>query len=160
MNLPLVVGGGAAVVGLAAGVIGERMTHDSLEAKKADVNARANEWLAGVNDAFKDEIEADRLRNRELEDRIEDYELQHPKPGEVSWNRDQAGYPTSVAQPGRDGFWGITAGAGGGGGLVVGGMTWAISHDSGSAAGAAVGAGILGAGVGLAAGSIISNWTH
>lgn len=160
MNLPLVVGGGAAVVGLAAGVIGERITNDALEAKKADVNARANDWLAGANDRFKDEIEADRLRNRELGDQLEDYRLQNPPPSEVSFGRGGAGWNTNVTQPDRDGFWGITAGAGGGGGLVVGGMVWAMAADSGSKAGATVGAGILGAGVGLAAGSIISNWTH
>jgi small-conductance mechanosensitive channel len=163
MNVPLVIGGVGLVGGLAVGVLTERLTHTSNEAEKADIQARTSEWLAGANGHFSDEIEADRLRNRDLDARIEDYELQHPKPGELHWGRDEAGYPTSVDLPTRDNYFLGTVGGGLGGGLLGGGMVYAIASESsgrGAVVGSAVGAGIIGAGVGLAAGSIISNWTH
>lgn len=164
-KLPLIVGGGAAVPGIAGGVLAERSSHAKLESDKQRINADANEWLAGANREFGDEMEADRLRNRAVGDKVEDYRLENPPPGEVSFGRGDAGWSTHVAQPDRENFW-FAVGAGGGfAGGSVGALTLAAAADGGIRTGgqlgaASIGAGILGAGLGVAVGSIVSNWTH
>jgi hypothetical protein len=164
MNVPLVAGGVAAAVGIAAGVIAERVSHGNLEQERAGLDsqrAAGDAWISEANEHFSGEITADRLRGRDLDAQLEDYKLDNPPPADVGFYRNSAwGSHNQTPEASRDGFWGMTLGAGGAGGAVVGGMTWGMAADAGSRTGAAVGASMLALGVGVAAGSLISSWTH
>jgi len=166
MNVPLVVGGAAAAVGIAAGVVAERISHGNLEQRKAGMDAQRNagqQWISDANEHFGTEIETDRLRTRDLDGKLEDYTLEHPRPDGVTYGRNQS-WRSDVYAPdaSREGFWGLTLGAAGAGGAVVGGFTWGIAAEgartAGTAAATAIGVGLLAGGLGVAAGSAVSSW--
>jgi hypothetical protein len=166
MNTALIAGGVAAAAGITAGVLLERQSQSGLDARNDAIDRDANEWLAGAHRQFDGAIEEDRTRNRDLSRAIEDYKTDNPMPSSVSFGRSTNSWGQDVVHSDRDGFWGITLGAAGAGGAVVGGTTLGIALDSsvaatrGSRIAAATGAAVLAAGLGVAAGSIVSNWTH
>lgn len=159
MNGPLVVGGIAGVAGIVGGVVAERASHANLEQRNAAVKNGADAWLRSARGEFEGDIANDRQLNRSLEDRLEDYELAHPRPDSVGFGRASSSWGESVTLPGRDGFWGLTIGAAGVGGGIVGGTMLGTGLDATKNLPAATaGAGILAAEVGVAAGSLVSSW--
>ena len=168
MNIPLVAGGAAAAIGITAGVIAERSSHAKLEQRRDGVEAQrevGREWVAGANDQFGSEITTDRLRSRDLDAKIEDYRLDNPSPEGVGFRREARwNSGVSIKDPNRERFWMATIMGAGFSGATVGGMTLAVAaggaRTTGSIAGAAIGAAICAGGLGILAGSAVSNWTH
>lgn len=166
LNVPLIVGGTAAAVGNAGGVLAERATHNRHERRLADREAglaAGHEWINKANEHFADDIKAE--RTRDFDAKIEDYRLEHPAPNGVSYDRD-GGWSDSVSltPPDRMGLWASTVGAGLVGGGMMGGLSLAMASEATTAAGrlggAITGAALLGIGGGVFLGSLVSNWTH
>lgn len=156
--------GVAAAAGITAGVLAERSTHASHEAEKAQISRDSSAWLGKANKHFAADAHADRLRNRELDGKIEDYVLANPGPSSVTWGRDGAGFHEYVEMPDRENFFMGTIMGGAFGGLIGAAAIRATLGTArtvaGRTGGAAAGTALVGLSVGTAVGVIASNWTH